>query len=352
MNKTFINTKLILIAIGLAIALVFSSLFLMPEGIGSICAMILIILLGIPHGANDHILYKSLSSNKQQSYIISFLAKYLVLMGIFVGIWYYLPSLGLLAFLITSIYHFGEAEWHELSTKLIFTHLFYLVWGSFVLITPLLLNFGETAPILKSLLGYEVSIFAQWQWAIPLGLFVVSIVAITYAYIRNLINLKRWITELFSASILLFIFWWSNLLVGFAIYFVFWHSIPSIQDQVSFFKQSQPSYSLKKYLQEIIPFTLLAFAGIGLFTFGTSAKALSSDWIAHFFIMISIVTLPHSLLMHQLLKKYSSNSNSNRTHTKRENTILKPKKLPHSTDSTISLSEMLRLKLGIRESSS
>ena len=101
-----------------------------------IYSSILILLLGIPHGAIDHVLFfkkRKMSQLKFYSYIsgISFL---------FVILWHILPVISLILFLLISAFHFGESQFADIFFKKSLRFIFYFFWDYVYLSTLMYYN--------------------------------------------------------------------------------------------------------------------------------------------------------------------------------------------------------------------
>jgi lycopene beta-cyclase len=67
-----------------------------------------LLIIGIPHGALDHLLLK-----KKSESILRFVGQYLFIIGLYLICWKLNSVLSLLVFLLFSSFHFGESEWEE-----------------------------------------------------------------------------------------------------------------------------------------------------------------------------------------------------------------------------------------------
>ena len=70
--------------------------------------LVLIALLGIPHGALDGYVIKSVSRNTRDS--IVFFACYVLLAALSIGSWLLYPTAAMLSFLAISVLHFGRSD--------------------------------------------------------------------------------------------------------------------------------------------------------------------------------------------------------------------------------------------------
>jgi Brp/Blh family beta-carotene 15,15'-monooxygenase len=259
---------------------------------------LLIFTFGLLHGANDLlIIHKFTAVNKKvwfgrlSGYVVSILG---------VGIFFYLfPTVGLLGFLVYSAYHFGEQhlqanceQKHSFPTVLI-----YFFYGMSVLI--LLFSHNDTS--VKSIV-YEIT---QKQLidlhATPLFFAFCSGFLGCYFYIhkwkKNI--LIQGLKELFFLGLLSLIFRASSLIWGFAIYFIFWHSIPSLFDQIVFLYGDARPKKIWMYAKKAFPYWLVSVIGILLLHhYFADEKQLSSS----FFCIIAAITFPHAFIMRKMFR--------------------------------------------------
>jgi Brp/Blh family beta-carotene 15,15'-monooxygenase len=269
---------------------------------GGYLSVALILLLGVPHGATDHILFRHIKKDYDKGWLSRFFVRYFLLMGLFSLTWWVLPGLALLIFLAISAYHFGQSQWHLINADTFSKKLIYLSSGLFVLAAPLLWNYTETAPIVEQLVGQEIVLSTEYQNFIPALLLGFVIIQILVLFFRSKISRQKMAKECGVLLLLTGLFFFTPLLIGFSIYFVFWHSIDSIKDQIACLRAANPDYTLNNYLGQVVPFTLVAFGGMGLFAWLSPAALMTDAWLGQMFILISIVTLPHSILMDAFLE--------------------------------------------------
>lgn len=268
-------------------------------------ALAMIVLLGIPHGATDHILFRHINKDFGKGFMYRFLARYLLLMGLFAMIWWILPLLAFTLFLAISAYHFGQSHWSEINAPRYIKIGLYASWGSFILTALLLINYNETIPIVQDMVSGNISVPPTLRFFIPAFLLLATLIIIIYLYKREKINPERFALEVLTLLVLTLLFLTLPLLASFTIYFVLWHSTLSIKDQVSYFRRVYPKYKLTDFIKQSIPFSLIAFLGILGFSYLSPEPILSTSWIGQFFMLISIVTLPHSILMDSVLDQES-----------------------------------------------
>jgi Brp/Blh family beta-carotene 15,15'-monooxygenase len=121
------------------------------------------ILVGIPHGAVDHLLETgSWNLKKAPMFIIN----YLVLAGVIGVLWLFLPQIALIIFILYSMWHFGQADGKIWG----FSSITSFLWGGSVLLYILGTHAQETNTILISMgsipLPFEIPVIALIPWVL------------------------------------------------------------------------------------------------------------------------------------------------------------------------------------------
>lgn len=132
---------------------------------------VLIVLLGVPHGALDTIFAYRLYKIKSVAAWAGFACLYIALSGLVVGVWLLAPVLFLVGFIIISVAHFsGDPADGTLWISRV-------LYGGAIVILPTLLHSEETArlftflidaPTVSTLMPWVQSL--AWPWSIALVL--------------------------------------------------------------------------------------------------------------------------------------------------------------------------------------
>ncbi|MEM9325235.1 MAG: Brp/Blh family beta-carotene 15,15'-dioxygenase [Bacteroidota bacterium] len=269
------------------------SLLPASELITSIVGILLIVLVGIPHGATDHVLFNVMKGQSiEEKPQRAFLGQYLLVIAAYGVMWWILPSLALLLFLAVSAYHFGEAQLRYLSPSWMMRAASFL-WGGLVLMIILFVHLPEVKPLLVPFLIQESVWFFIEQNAVVIS----GVTALLLIATLVLCSGQAVMKELPELLILAVITWNSPLLLSFAIFFVFWHSVDAVKSQISKIRLSEGSFDLRRWIKLSTPFTALSLVGIG----GTIAYGLyfgtSLPLLTVFFVLIALITLPHAIVM-------------------------------------------------------
>jgi Brp/Blh family beta-carotene 15,15'-monooxygenase len=279
-----------------------------------VVALVLIVLIGIPHGANDHLLFfnlinKRVDEKNEKSTL--FFSSYIGLILLYVCCWYLFPTFSLGLFILISIYHFGQSNVYISPIESKFVKLISIfLSGSFVLLTPIFAHIETALPVIQSLSKnpdiLKISEDLGNKLAISAG--ILMIIHWVILMLSKHINFKNGLQEILNVLLLFGLFYYSPLWIGFAIYFTLWHSIPSIEDQINFFKTTRVNYNLGKYVREIFPFSLIALSGL-LLAFQFSGDYISvNQGLALLFSFIAVITLPHMIMMDLLYLRIGGNN--------------------------------------------
>lgn len=75
-----------------------------------ICGFLLLIM-GIPHGAGDHLIAQKIAKRENLTFHIKpFIVYYLGIMLAYAALWFITPMVGFIIFIAISVFHFGDME--------------------------------------------------------------------------------------------------------------------------------------------------------------------------------------------------------------------------------------------------
>ena len=257
---------------------------------------ILILLLGIPHGAIDHVLF----FKKRKMSQLKFYSIYLGLSLLFVILWHILPITSLILLLLISAFHFGESQFADVYFKKSLRYLFYFFWGLCLLSTLMFYNvnelfeitsyFDDTIILDKIYDKERVGIFFYLTNAIT----IISIVALTY--LKKIKN-ERLFSEFFLLFLIHITFYLFPFIIGFTLYFVALHSLKVMNDEFEFLKKEEKNFSFRKFLKLLAPYSFLSIFGTTLLLFLSYFNYIPYSIPFLAIIIISVITLPHAIVM-------------------------------------------------------
>jgi Brp/Blh family beta-carotene 15,15'-monooxygenase len=266
-----------------------------PSSILWIIAGVHVLTIGVIHGANDlYIATKTVNTVKKWSFK-SFFGIYILFVLLMVFGLYKLPLWALLLFVLVSAFHFGEQQWHLSSyISSLKLNLFYFAYGLFLFALLFYLHTDQTITIISDIAGIQLSN------SIFFILIICSGVAALIFLGWNINQLKhQLLVQCIALALFLVLFSTTSLLWSFSVYFVLWHSIPSLseQAQVLYPHVDRP---IATFVRMAFPYWLLAMIGFGLAIYFFSEN--TSSLVSLFFAFLAAITIPHVAVifwMHQ-----------------------------------------------------
>ena len=277
---------------GLVICL-FSILFSpIPQFIEWTIFAFVLVSVGIPHGGIDHLIHNPKIDKKG---LAKFIIRYLVYIIIYLIVWWLLPKIALLAFILMSSYHFGQSHYIQRKVPKLFTNLTISLKGGFFLFVILFGSWETTKQILNPILNLDID--HSYQVGILIFLLIASIGLQILQKVK--LTTEDWLDYFILAPILYF----SPLFISFIVYFGFWHALPSMAEEFRFLKDYPEYGSIKKFIFQLIPFSLISLIGIGFILVLSLEYLDTSEIYLLFFALVSLISFPHILYMDTFLKK-------------------------------------------------
>jgi Brp/Blh family beta-carotene 15,15'-monooxygenase len=264
-------------------------------------AYFFILTIGIMHGANDISIIGLITSNLNKSKLY-FLLYYVGVIVCTALVFFQLPFLALLLFVAFSCYHFGEQHFKKhLSESSVFDALLYIGYGNLIFGLLFYFNKADTASIIFELTGKFIS---------PSYFFYFLIQGIALTLLGVFMNRKNFNPEInvFQEVILILLFsilfYMASLLWAFSIYFILWHSLPSLKDQMVSLYGDVNGKSLRKYIKSSMIYWIISLQGLFLFFY--VSQYIGVRFITLFFAFLAAITIPHVIVMYYLNKKRMS----------------------------------------------
>ncbi len=255
---------------------------------------ILVVTIGLPHGATDYLLFKRINGhNLTRKQIIKFFGFYLFAVFGFLVLWLVLPVLSFVIFILISSYHFGQSNWENVALPKTYTFLLHILWGAFAIGGSVLWHWQESKIIIGQVIGALPDISSATMDKIQLAIVALNIISILLLKLVKKISTKRLWNELGKLAILSSMFYLTPMMIGFTLYFTLWHSLGSMLSQVSFYKKRWPNFTVTDYYHQAAPYTILAVVGFIIMINGHQYLLPNVSPISTFLVFIACVTLPH-----------------------------------------------------------
>ncbi|MGB5271990.1 MAG: Brp/Blh family beta-carotene 15,15'-dioxygenase [Eudoraea sp.] len=232
--------------------------------IENLLAYILILSFGMLHGANDIKLLQVEAKKKSKPYdFLRILAYYIFFVLSVAGLFYLLPSIALGLFILFSAYHFGEQHWiSKISGNPLFLIFFYTAYGLVILFLLFAAHNTEVSDIIFDIIGIYIN---NGYYQIILGIsFFVFVVLYLTKYKQSNTNI---FLELFYLLVFFIIFNTASLLWAFAIFFILWHAIPSLGDQITYLYGDLSRKHFIKYVRSSLIYWLASVSTLVILFF-------------------------------------------------------------------------------------
>ena len=165
--------------------------------------LLVVLVFGLPHGAFDLVLLRSLQPSR-----VTFFGGYLLLAGLIIGLWWVAPAAFLVVFFLLSALHFGDSDWPDASW------LEKGAWGTAVVAVPVMVQIEEARNLLSYLAPWNV---AAWMAS------VLAMAAIVSGLVLAVIGRRR-LTQGAVLIALALLSWRTSVLLAFAVYFCGFHA--------------------------------------------------------------------------------------------------------------------------------
>ncbi len=247
--------------------------------------------IGIMHGALDHhVAFRYFGMRTDTEGWVKFLGGYLGVMVLYGIFWYVMPVLALLVFMAMSVWHFGQSDMHGFRIRL-GENVLNITRSVAVLGVMFGLHVGEVQQILDTVINLQVS--AEAGYVAAAGSLMVHLVAL-FRYKPKPLTLAL-LDTVWLAVVSAFL----PLLLAFAVYFALWHSANHLSELRGYLRYERWSLLVKNGL----PFTVVALAIIAAFVFLLPHGGNPMEWVLFLFVAISLMTMPHMLLVDKMMRR-------------------------------------------------
>ena len=256
-------------------------------------AYVIVLSIGIIHGSNDFTILKKQKKNTID--LIKSTSFYLFLILLCIACYLMNSFVAILFFVILSSYHFGEQHLENKFTGSKYVKsIIYVVYGMLIFSLIFIENFKDVEVIMRNLTGEIIP--NSWIETMLVSSSLLLIILIAYQFTRKIKPKIQIVRELFYVLLLYLVFESSSLILGFAIYFVLWHSIPSILDQTKFLSGGYTFKTMLEYLKTAFVYWLISITGLVIAYYYFSESLFNSM----IFIVLFAVTAPHVWVMNRM----------------------------------------------------
>lgn len=274
----------------------------------AIALIALAALVGLPHGALDHALAsRHIAHVRGRKGWLLFHAVYVALaLGFALALIAY-PLPGFALFCVMSAWHFGQSDLLELGRDATWGPLAWLTRGAMILAVSILGHADQAIPFIEILLGQEFSSVATVRlpltW-VSICVCIVHVLVVVRACRRLEHSPGSTAREIGDVIALATMLWVLDPLLGFGLYFVFWHSFDHARRA-----RAELQSSWKELSGTAFAYTFAALAGtlVLALVLANTELWMSSTWLIQVLaVLIAAVTLPHMFVVESTIARMYS----------------------------------------------
>ncbi len=270
---------------------------------------LIILLIGMPHGALDHVIDGKLGNWNPFSFNKRFYGWYLSIMAGYSLLWIFFPFFSFMFFLLITLYHFGQADAERFNFSGWRKWVIHLTRGITVVGLIVYGDLVYASSVIEAVTDISVQDLSELilssdliMWALA-GVYPVSFILINLHPESRTDNFSIFFLD---ALIVPLLFIYADLVWAFSIYFGLWHSYNHVLVMLNFLKTETKNYSFGWFYRQSFVFSLLSY--IGLLIVYNSLDAFGSEelLVSLLFVVISILTLPHMLVVEKMYSRINS----------------------------------------------
>ncbi len=329
-DRTHRTIQQIVIRPGFILLAVVTLAFLMPVQIPiemQLAPLVLsAVMLGLPHGAVDHLVPGKMAGERLNRYqMATLLGGYLALLGLVLALWALSPVVGFVFFIALTWWHWGSADLH---TTLTFHRAAFLnseiarlltvfVRGGLPMFVPLLFFPDDYRLALQSITTLftttdvsSLNGFFTNQFRLMAGIGFVTIVimtlAITFSGTRQQDHRQQWMIYCGETVLLGLFFAIVPPFLAIGLYFCLWHSARHIARLIVIDQATSPDdldveqfgSDFLRFTKSATPLTLVSLVFLAaLYVIIPTSPDNMLSLVALYLVLISALTLPHSVIV-------------------------------------------------------
>ena len=323
-QRTPTSSGVFRVVVAVTAAVTVAAVVATPSDMMSVAVVLVVVaLLGIPHGAVDHLVAATLGStaptgpargSTAQVRSLRFHLAYLAAMVAYGLVWLIVPAVALAGFLLLSVHHFGQSDLAYLQSDRWSQGAIQLSRGLFLVGLPLVANLTTVSPVIEQMGGFDPSAWtwlaghtAAWSLVLVGQHLVIGL--IVGAQVRDREIIRR---EAIAVSALTALFVAADPLIGFAVYFGLWHSLDhlGVLSEVLGHRSGSAALVPRRLARLAAPRSAVSLAALAVFVAGAAALDQTELIVPVALIFVSMLTLPHMIVVERLWKAIRSETPS------------------------------------------
>ncbi|MEM1128630.1 MAG: Brp/Blh family beta-carotene 15,15'-dioxygenase [Bacteroidota bacterium] len=306
----------------LLVGLVFPLTFLLPPVWQYAPFVVSLVLLGLPHGALDHLVLLRQRQQPLWSWsLLRVLAEYLAVSLVYLGLWIVAPGLAFAAFIGLTWFHWGQGEVHALLALAGARHLpsralralTLLVRGGLPMLVPLLAApsvYLDVADLVIAAIGTGSTAALRDALTVPLraalaggyALLAVGTLAMGARHVASDAARRAWRIDVGETVLLACFFALVHPVVAVGLFFCCWHAPRHIMrlmlddpQGARAVEAGQLGLAWRRFAIDALPMTagaLLLLGGLWLLV--PTRPTTVPEFVGLYLVLIAVLTLPHA----------------------------------------------------------
>lgn len=315
-ERLFAPVWVVLGAVTLASALGVS----VPRPVAAVPLVASVLLLGLPHGATDHVVAARSGRSRRRAYGLA-VAVYALLGGAYLAAWFVAPVLSFVAFLALTLAHWGQGDLYVLHERSggdypgsrLHATLLVLTRGSLPMLVPLVAFPG----VYEAVFAWTVDLFgadtAPVAWAFaPSARVAVAAGFLALATLTLAVGYRAdpdtWRVDAVETVLLTAYFGLVPPLFAIGLYFPLWHSLRHVvrtvlldDRSIDALARGDAGDAARRYVRDAAPNTvgaLVVLVAIALVVPGSPVGV--EGVVAVYLVLLAVLTLPHVVIVSAL----------------------------------------------------
>lgn len=255
-------------------------------------------IFGLSHGALDPLLMRREGTARRFQW-----DQYVLLLAAGCLVWTSLPSIALICFLTTAVYHFGEGDVQSKSQSYGWTEV---VARGVVFTIAIHVHSEEVSVLFGLIIGYTpVPVALSLVCSVMYIIYVCCTISFALHLITSVApSTSRWV--LLELAALISLYYIATPLTAFAVHFNLYHARRHVVRVMRMQPQSLGDYKKSILVATVvtaIPLFVL-FAWVANTTKKESHITIDATaWVRPLFVILGTLTLPHGVLVHQTMRR-------------------------------------------------
>ncbi|MBX0322149.1 Brp/Blh family beta-carotene 15,15'-dioxygenase [Halomicroarcula sp. F13] len=293
-----------------------------PPTLQYVPLVVSVLLLGLPHGAVDHLaVARTRGERPDWRAIARVFALYGFVGGAYAVGWFLAPAAAFVLFVAVTWFHWGQGDLYALRALADAGHLrsplqrvaTVVVRGGLPMLVPLLAFPGWYRRVAVDLVDlFAPGAVAAIEWAFRAdvratlaagyGVLVVATLALGYARADDP---TAWRLDAAETLGLVAYFAVVPPVLAIGVYFCLWHSLRHVarlllvdDDAVAALRDRDPAAAFTQFARDALPLTVASLGLLaGLYVLVPNPPATVPEWVALYLVFIAVVTLPHVVVV-------------------------------------------------------